>query len=311
MVNKNVRNNILILCLKENYCIFVAIKNLFMVKRIAVPFALLFLISSSCFATGENWAIGGRSAGMGNASVTLNDLWAIHNNQAGLAGIKNISAGIYYENLYGLKELGLKAGVVELPTKSGVFGLSMSYFGYSQYNESKIGLAYAKSLGTKFSVGVQLDYLGIHIGENYGNTSAVAAEIGLLYKISKKLNIGAHIYNPTRAKIANYNNERVPTVFRLGLSYIFSDKVIVAAETEKDIQYNAAFKAGIEYHPVKQFYFRAGISTDPVLDAFGFGLELKNFNLDFAATYHQTLGFTPQVSIIFHKSESSTPQTKE
>ena len=281
-----------------------------MIKRTTISFLFLVIILSTCFATGENWAIGGRSAGMANASVTLNDLWAIHNNQAGLAEIKNISAGIYYENLYGLNELGLKAGAFVIPTKSGVFGLNLSYFGYSQYNENKVGLAYAKSFGNKFSVGIQLDYLSTHIAENYGSTSAIAAEIGLQYSINKKINIGAHVYNPTKAKIADYNNERVPTIFRLGLSYLISKKIIVAIETEKDIQYNAAFKAGVEYHAVKQFYFRAGISTNPVLNSFGFGLELKNFNLDFATTYHQVLGFTPQVSIIFHNTESKAKHAK-
>ena len=282
-----------------------------MVNRAIITFTLIMIIISSCFASGENWAIGGRSAGMANASVTLNDLWAIHNNQAGLSEIKNISAGIYYENLYGLKELGLKSGAAVLPTKSGVFGISLSYFGYSQYNENKIGLAYAKSFGNKFSAGIQLDYLSTHIAENYGNTSAIAAEIGLLYKINKKINIGAHVYNPTRTKIADYNDERVPTTFRLGLSYLISEKLIVAFESEKDIQYKPSFKAGFEYHAVKQFYFRAGISTNPILNSFGFGLEFKNFNLDFATSYHQALGFTPQVSIIFHKSETNKQQSEE
>ena len=281
-----------------------------MIKRTTFSFFFLIIILSNCFATGENWSVGGRSAGMANSSVTLNDLWAIHNNQAGLAEIRSISAGIYYENLYGLKELGLNAGAFVIPTKSGVFGLSLSYFGYSQYNENKLGLAYAKSFGNKFSVGIQLDYLSTHIAENYGNTSAIAAEIGLQYKINKKIKIGVHAYNPTKTKITDYNDERVPTIFRLGLSYLFSEKLIVAIETEKDIKYKPAFKAGVEYHAVKQFYFRAGISTNPILNSFGFGLEFKNFNLDFATTYHQVLGFTPQVSITFHNSESKTQQAK-
>jgi len=274
-----------------------------MVKRIILSFIIFISIFSNCFASGENWPIGGRSAGIANASVTLNDLWTIYNNQAGLAEINKNSAGIYYENFYGLKELGLKAGAIAIPTKYGVFGLGLSYFGYTQYNENKIGIVYAKKFGNKFSVGIQLNYLSTHIAEDYGNTSAIAAEIGIQYNINKKIKIGAHIYNPTKTKIADYNDERVPTIFKLGLSYLFSEKLIVAIEMEKDIQYNPVFKTGVEYHAVKQFYFRAGISTNPVLNSFGFGLEFKNFNIDFATTYHQTLGFTPQVSIVFHKLE--------
>jgi hypothetical protein len=282
-----------------------------MIQKITFSLLITCFISISTYATGENWPIGGRSAGMANASVTLNDLWSIHNNQAGLTGIKNFSAGLYYENRFGLKDLGLKAGAIAVPTKSGVFGLSITNFGYSQYSENKVGLDYAKAFGAKFSVGVGLDYLTTHIAENYGNSSAIAGEIGLRYQLNKNLCIGAHIFNPTRAKVADYNNEHAPTIARLGLSYAFSDKLILAAESEKDIDYNPVFKAGIEYHPIKQLYFRTGMSTNPVLNAFGFGLEFKSFNLDFSASYHQTLGFTPQVSLIFHASKLTGQPTIE
>jgi len=276
-----------------------------MIKKLLFILPILGFFSISCFATGENWPIGGRAAGMSNAAVTLNDLWAINHNQAGLTGIKTFTGGIYYENRYGLKNLSIKAGAVALPTKSGVFGVCMTYFGYTLYSESKIGLAFAKSFGTKFSAGVQLDYLNTHIAENYGNASAVAAEIGLLYQVNRSLAIGTHIYNPTRAKIAAYNDERAPTIFNLGLSYKFSGKVILAIESEKDIQFDPVFRVGVEYRPVKTLYFRTGISTNPVLNSFGFGLEYHNFNLDFAASYHQALGFTPQCSLVFHVDKVS------
>lgn len=275
-----------------------------MTKRLTLFLIFITTIGISINVFGENWPVGGKAAGMSNASVTLTDFWSVHSNQAGLTGIKNFSAGIYYENRFSLKNMGLKAGAVVMPTKAGVFALSLSYFGYTQYNESKTGLAYAKSFGTKFSAGVQLDYLSTHIAENYGSSSAVAAEFGLRYQINKNLAIGTHIFNPTRAKVAAYNDERAPTIIKLGVSYLCSEKVLIAVESEKDIQFDPVFKAGLEYHPVKSLYFRTGISTNPVLNSFGFGLELSNFNLDFAASYHQVLGFTPQLSIIFHVNKS-------
>ncbi|HNW99475.1 MAG TPA: hypothetical protein PKK00_13800 [Bacteroidales bacterium] len=273
------------------------------IKKI-ISFFLL-IIGINLFATGENFPVGGRSAGMANASVTLNDFWSIYNNQSGLCGIKKISAGIYYENRFGLKNFGLKAGAVVMPIKAGVLGLSMNYFGYSMYNESKIGFAYAKKFSENFSMGIQLDYLSTHIAENYGNRSTVAGEIGLRYQLNKNLCIAGHIYNPARAKIAEYNDERILTVVKVGLSYLCSEKVLLNTETEKDIQYKAVFKAGVEYHPVKEIYFRTGIATNPFLNAFGFGIEIKNFKLDFATSYHQTLGFSPQFSMIFNVSKTT------
>lgn len=280
-----------------------------MIKRLSLSLLLLSLIRVSGFATGENWPVGGRSAGMSNASVALYDLWSIGQNQAGLAMLKDISAGIYYENRFGLKNLGFKAGAFALPTKSGTLGVSVANYGYSQYNENKIGIAYAKSFGERFSAGIQLDYLSTSIGENYGNASTLAAEIGLRYQVNSKITIGTHVFNPTRAKLASYNDERAPTIFKLGLLYTFSNKLIVAIESEKDIQYNPVVKAGIEYHPISSLYFRTGISTYPVQNSFGFGIAVSNFNIDFATTYHRTLGFTPQVSLVYHINKSKGQPT--
>ena len=91
---------------------------------------------------------------------------------------------------------------------------------------------------------------------------------------------------------------------RLGADYKFSDKVFLAIETEKDIDKKAMFKAGLEYVPVKEFYIRAGISTNPSLSCFGVGLELKHFKLDLSSTYHSTFGFSPQVGLRYEFEKS-------
>mgnify|MGYP001607221999 FL=1 len=268
----------------------------------------MFLNGAAALAGGDNYSIGARSAGMGNASVTLGDLWSINHNQAGLADIKKITAGIYYENRFSISEMGLKAVAAAFPIPgfaNGVLGLSVSYFGYAAYNDSKFGLAYAKKLGDRYSVGIQLDYLQTTIGGDYGKKGAVAAETGFKAELIDNLFIGIHIFNPTRTKLFTYTiqeipeTERIPTIMRFGLSYRFSEKVIVSVETEKDIYYKPVFKAGIEYQPIDLLYLRAGISTDPVYNSFGFGINLNHFKIDFAASRHQVLGYTSQIGLSY------------
>ncbi|MFH1319450.1 MAG: hypothetical protein ABII90_02200 [Bacteroidota bacterium] len=269
---------------------------------------LIILLSLNLQAGNDNYGIGARSAGMGNASVTISDLWSVHHNQAGLARLENISAGIYYENRFAVSELSLKGVAVAIPVPGaadGVFGVSMSYFGYSKYNDCKIGLAYAKSFGDKFSAGIMLDYLSTRIGEDYGKKMNVAVEIGIQAQLIKNLSVGAHIFNPTRSKIAEFEIqgtpevERIPTIMRFGLNYTFSDKVFVSLETEKDIDYKPVFKAGLEYHIIKELFLRTGISTNPTFNTFGFGLNLKQFTFDFAVSIHQVLGYTPHLSLAY------------
>ena len=262
-------------------------------------FTVFLSFSFFAFAGNDNQYIGSRSNALGNASVTLNDVWSTTHNQAGLAFMKNISVGVYYENRFNINALSLKAGAFVLPVKPGCFGLSFSNFGYSLYSENKIGLAFAKAFGENISAGVQIDYLTCKIGENYGSKNSVVGEIGLQFKLIKNLTIGTHIYNITRAKFADYTNEKIPTIMRLGLDYKFSEKVFIATEIEKDIDQNAVFKTGLEYHVVEALYIRAGISTNPTLSCFGFGIKLKNFKLDISSTYHSVLGFSPQMGLSY------------
>lgn len=272
----------------------------------------LFICLGICVQAGnEDFSIGARSAAMGNASVSLSDVWSAQHNQAGLGFLHDPSAGVYYEDRFMLKELSVKGAVLAMPVKGGAFGLCFSNFGYSLYSENKYGLSFAKAFGDKFSMGIAMDYLTTKIAEGYGKKGVFAAEIGLQAKPMKGLNIGAHVYNPTRTKLATYNKERIPTIIRLGGDYTFSDKVTLAVESEKDIAQKAIFKAGIEYRAVKEFYLRAGISTNPTLSSFGFGINLKNFKLDLSANYHQTLGFSPQLGMTYMFSKTEKTEIKK
>jgi hypothetical protein len=279
-----------------------------------------FYISIFCFSAGlslfagnEDYPIGARSSALGNASVSLSDVWSAHHNQAGLAFVHDPAAGVSYENRFLLKEISVRGGVVALPIKAGTFGLCITNFGYSLYSENKYSLSFAKAFGKKLSAGIAMDYLSTKIAEGYGSRGSLAAEAGIIAKPLKGLTMGVHVFNPTRSKISAYDDERLPTIIRLGGDYLFSDKVRLAAEVQKDIKYKAEFKAGIEYLPVKELYLRIGLSTNPVLSTFGFGLNLKNLKIDFAASYHQTLGLSPQLglSYSFKKTKKNIHESEE
>jgi len=262
---------------------------------------LFFVVSfiSTWSIAQSNTHFGGRSAGLAHASVTLSDVWSTHHNQAGLAWMKTQSAGVYYQNKFSMKELNNIGLAYAHPLKKGTLALQWSNFGYSLYQENKVGLAYALQLSDKLSGGIQLDYLSTKLGGIYGSKSALAAELGLQAKLTSKITIGAHFYNPTRTKLNEYNDEAIPSIMRLGIDYRFSDKVLVIAETEKDIDYAATLKGGLEYQANEKLYFRGGIATGPTLGSFGFGLNMKQYKLDIAAAYHQTLGFSPELSFVY------------
>jgi len=269
-------------------------------KRATLIICLIVLIIPvSVVAGGDNRPAGSRSAALGNASVALSDLWSAFNNQAGLAYLNTPGAGFYYENRFLLREMGYKAAAIAYPLKSGTIGLSFNHFGYSAYNESKIGLAFAKAFGKYLSFGLQLDYNMARLAENYGNRNFVTFEAGMLAKITPKLVLGAHVYNPINAKLAKYNDERAPVVFRVGATYSLSEKFTLLAETQKDSYTDASVNAGIEFKATSQIFLRGGISTGQEAFSFGAGFLRGNFTLDISSSYHSILGYSPQASVSF------------
>lgn len=256
--------------------------------------------SLSLTAAHNNVSEGGRSAAMAHASVALTDFWSLQNNQAGLAYYDHFAAGFYYENRYLVKNLSLNAGGVVIPAGAGAFALNISYFGYSKYNESKIGIAYARSFGKVLAVGLQLDYLGTSIAEGYGKKGLVTFELGLLSKINKHFTIGAHVFNPVNVKLSEYADERIPAELRIGASYAFDENILVSVEVEKDTEFDPVVKMGLEYRIVKQVYLRGGVAGGPFTYSFGFGLDFDKLKIDFSSSVHQVLGYSPQVSVIYN-----------
>ncbi|HLP14443.1 MAG TPA: hypothetical protein VK177_21110 [Flavobacteriales bacterium] len=269
---------------------------------------VFFISASSGFCANDNFTIGARQLGMGGCGLTLRDVWGTQHNQANLAWINQYSAGIYYENKFGLKETSLKNISGAIPVgKIGAFGVCATQFGFTNYNQSKYGLGYGMRVAEGFSMGLQLNYNALRLGDIYGSKKAFTAEFGINAKLIEKLTFGAHIYNVSRTMLTKTPvNEFIPTVVRLGLQYNFSEAVSALAETESTINYSTNVKIGIEYRMKNKFFMRAGINTKPFQAAFGIGYHYKLMYVDIAACYHQVLGFTPALSLHCNFGEKST-----
>ncbi|MCA1762595.1 MAG: hypothetical protein LC664_06355 [Flavobacteriales bacterium] len=248
----------------------------------------------------QNEPAGARAAGMANAALNYTDIWSTFQNQAGIAGVDRFSAGAFYENKFGVRELAYTGFAAASPLGNGAIALSYTNFGFDVYREGKLGLAYGMKLSDGFSVGVQLNHHTIRISaEDYGSRGAVTAEVGFRLEVSEKVSLGAHIFNPSRTKLNSFSDERIPTLLRFGAQYTMSEDLIASAEVEKDIDRRPLFRAGLEYQPAEVLFVRMGTSSEPMLFAFGMGLNFETFKFDLAATYHSIIGYSPQVSLTF------------
>ena len=258
---------------------------------------LSFLSLTAALASGERLPTGARFAGMGYAGLTLTDLWSVRLNPAGLAGLEVPTAGIFYQSHYLSNELAQQGLAVAIPLGKGTVGISGDRFGYSLYNETNVSAAYAMRFGDGLRAAVQFDYLAVQLGENYGSSSAFTAEVGVQAKLSDALWIGAHVYNPTQAKIGGPYDEQVPTLLRVGLGYTFSPKLVMTLDAEKDIDRAERFRFGAEYHPNQVLYLRTGIRTGDVQGHFGAGFRLKQLDIDLAVAVRSQLGASPIISL--------------
>ncbi len=246
-------------------------------------------------------ATGARSGGVLNSSLTNVDSWAYFNNPGALGEVEHLSLGLSYENRFMLADLQSQAIVAAIPLKKGVVSIGAFNYGGSDFRNFRTGLGYAMKLADNFSAGVQINYQGLRLPEFYGSSNTVTGELGVLLKITDEWSFGAGIFNLGRASLSEFKDDRYNTVLRIGTSYAPSTVLKISTEVWKDIDAPVSVRGGIEYAPFKNFQLRAGIGSQPTAFAFGFGYQWKTIRLDVASAYHQTLGWSPQISFTYQR----------
>ncbi len=234
--------------------------------------------------------------GMGNTRAARNDIHALFGNQAGLAQLESTSMLVSTERRFNLAAISNHSAGIAIPTKAGTFGLAVNYFGFSEYNEQKIGIAYARKLGKKFNVGAQFDYIGTRI-RDFGTANTYTVEVGVLANINKKLDLGAHFFNPIGVD-RGIDTEPLESIVSIGLRYQASAQFLIMADVEAELDFPPRYKLGIDYSLSNLIQLRIGAYTEPTTVSFGIGLNINDkFILDLASSYQTALGITPGIGI--------------
>jgi len=261
--------------------------------------SLILNFCSTAFSQAVRHPISARYIGLGAYSVNHVDVFSFTSNQASLAQVKSAAVGVYGEKRFLLSDANMYTAVIALPTAQGNFGLQADYFGFTNYNESQLGLAYARSLGSKLDIGIKFNYYSIKI-PGYGNSSAVNFEIGAIAHFSDKLHAGIHVYNPMGSKLSKQDDEKLGSAYTFGLGYEASDNFFVSSEINKEEDQPVNVNVGFQYNFLKQFFVRAGIATETTNSYAGAGISWKNFRLDVSGSYHPQLGFSPGLLLIIN-----------
>lgn len=242
---------------------------------------------------------GARAAALGNASVTLPDVWALHNNVAGIASLAQPEAGVYVENRFGIQAFTTVALQAVYPTsKFGSYGISLSRFGDALYSQQSVGIGAAHRLG-QFSLGAKAEVWQVAVA-GYGSRKAVALSVGGRGEILPNLYFGAYAFNINQSGLAAFEDERLATVMKAGLSYAPYPRFLLAMETEKSIDHDATFKAGLEYLLLQEkLALRTGFSTLTNSATFGIGFQARQLQVAYAFGSTTRLGSSHHISVSY------------
>lgn len=225
------------------------------------------------------------------------DPFGFTGNQAALARLESAGIGVWGERRFMLSETSVYGLAAGIPTKMGNFGVQLNYSGFSNFNDNKVGLAYARSLGKFLDLGVQFNYYGYRIPQ-YGNASAINFEIGAIMHFSEKFHGGIHAYNPVGGKLGKAEEEKLASAYKIGVGYDATDNFYISTEIIKEEDKPVNVIGGIQYQFVKKFFARAGFISETGSAFGGAGVGWKNLRLDVAANYHPQLGFSPGILLI-------------
>ncbi len=227
-------------------------------KITALTLAAVFGAAGAAFAAFEDLGFGARAPGMGDAFTGVaDDVSTAYYNPAGLSNLERpkmmASHSIFYTGLSDGSSLGLSAAAFATPIASGRNGtLGVLYQQFSLagvYNETTAQVSWGyrfnkQSRYEKFSVGATAKYLShgfTRLEETYnavesdilqnGNTDPVLAgansrnafdaDLGALYRYSKRWTFGAAVLNAMQANVAfsSLDKDKVPMKTRVGASY--------------------------------------------------------------------------------------------
>jgi hypothetical protein len=237
-------------------------------------------------------------AGIGAAAYSTGQVDALSmiNNPAALAELNNISAAIYMERRFLVKELSAYSFAAGLPTSKGNLGIAGYYHGDDAYTESKIGLLYARKLGPRINIAAQFNYYGNRVA-GYGNTKTIGAQLGMIWHLTEQLNVGLHIDHPSA--IIDHK-ERPAKLYAFGCGYETGNKFFTSIEFIKEEDQPPAINVSLQYRFIESCMAGVGISSLTSSAWIGARFYWKTFQVGVMAVYHNRLGVTPGVLLGFN-----------
>lgn len=241
-------------------------------------------------------------SGQGAYSAHHADIFSAMANPAALVQVEHAAVALFAERKFLLNELNKYTAIGGFSTSSGHIGFCAAYSGFAGYNETGLGLIYARKLGTKIDIGARFDYNSIRIS-NYGNAAAISFQAGTVMHLTEKIHAGLYVDNPVGGKFGGNNREKIPSLYAAGIGYEASSQFFFGMQIEKEEDQPVNVNTGIEYKLISYLLARAGISSATSSAYIGCGFLLRSFRIDITTGYHPQLGISPGLLVLFNMNK--------
>lgn len=227
------------------------------------------------------------------------DVFSMQANPAALAHLDKSAAGVLATRPYMLAALSGYTAAAGIRGSRGSFGSVLHYSGNADYNQSQLGMLYARKLGPRAAVGMHFSYQALHLASGYGSTGYLQAAAGAQFPITATLNTGIRVSIPAGGKQAGHVAVYRPAIIAWGLGYEPSSQFFCNLQVEKPVDEPAAIMAALQYRPVPVIRIRTGVSVAAGEAWLGAGYRYRQLHADVYAHYHSRLGITPGMAFIF------------
>lgn len=238
-------------------------------------------------------AAGARSVALAGAGVALGgDVWGGFN-PAAWSTLTRREVAAYADQRYALPELRLAALRGAVPTRWATLAAGVQTFGYDEYRMTggTVGASRAFGLGTtrRVHVGVAANVQSLTI-QNYGSSTAVSVDLGVLTDVLPRLTMGARASNLLGT---GFGGAPLPRHLTVGGAFRADARLTVVADLDKEVREDLSVRAGVEVRPVSILTLRAGAASGPRRLGFGIGVKTRMLTADVSADVHPDLGVTP------------------
>ncbi|MCX7940917.1 MAG: PorV/PorQ family protein [Endomicrobia bacterium] len=268
-----------------------------------------------------------RAQALGESYVAVDEgLDTIYYNPAGLVGNKNIELSaecmlwldiltksnltFVYPSLWNIGNIGFGFDYINIPYEKRETEDDHNYE-QASVNIGVLYLSYARKVKEKILVGANLKFIVQSFGikdSKYSKTLGLGIDIGGIYKILEKTNIGLVIKNLGKEFTQEgLKEDKMPVGLKLGQATKFvNDKLLFVSDIDWSfVDEVISLGGGCEYKLSHYFYPRLGYRysfTNNNLSMInglnlGFGIKYKNINFDYAFTPKDDLGVSHRFAL--------------